>query len=587
MPIPANQEELYEVFVLSNFDGMNQQSPRISILDQEVTWMENLVPIGQGNARSLYGVGAPIYTASPKIVIYGFAYNIASISYHVLFFSDGTAVQVKDSDLTTVAISSVAGTFYTSNLPFCAQWGSSGIIIVSPDTPNGYWVWDGTTLYSPGGTFGPSWLTGITNLTPTGTTTSASTSITSVSSTVGISVGQGITGTGIPANTTITNVGSGTLTISQAATASAFVTLTINWYIPSGLAGTAVEIYQNRVWIINGQKLSFSAPASGANFATANGGGSISSSDSFLKVKFTAIKQANGFLYLFGDSSINVISNVQTGGSPPTTTFNNVNIDPQIGTPWRDSLQTFGRAMLFANATGIYIIFGGSAELISDKMNGLFQNIDLSLQPSSAVANVFSLKSYFLNVKTTDIFGTARNLMIAWVNKKFYIASQETVPVYIFTQEISSNLTAWGTNGNTVYPLFSLASATLNKKIQTKLWAGKSPFVFKQAMRLFNQIINNTSVNVSFTGTIDSESSTFAFSLLSFSVLQFQNNQNQNLYFVNNSSQLLTFTSAGTQSSIVDINMYGKFLGETLSSLSQDFTLVYLAIAYQYLTMQG
>ena len=587
MPIPANQEELYEFFILSNFDAMNQESPRLSIQDQEVSWMENLVPIGPGNARSLYGIGTPIYTASPKTVIYGFTYNIALISYHAVFFSDGTAVQIKDSDLTTVIISSVPGTFYTSNPPHCAQWGSNGIIIVSPDSVNGYWVWDGATLYSPGGTFGPSWFTGMTNLTPTGTTTLGSSSVTAVSSTVGLFLGQGITGTGIPANTTITAIGGGTLTISQNATVSATETLTVNWYIPSGLAGTAVEIFQNRVWVINGTKLSFSAPANGSNLAAANGGGSFASSDSFLKIGFTAIKQANGFLYLFGDSSINVISNVQTSGSPPTTIFNNVNVDPQTGTPWRDSVQTFGRELLFANATGIYAMFGGSAQLISEKMNGVFQKLDISLKPSSAVANIFSLKAYFLNLKTIDIFGTTRNLMIAWVNKKFFIASQETVPSYIFTQEISSNLTAWGTDGNTVYPMFSSASSTLNKKIQTKLWSGKSPFVSKQGMRLLIQLINNSSSAMSFTGTVDSDISSSNFNLSSFGILQPQNNLLQNLYLLNSLNQPLTITAGGIQTSISDTGVYGKFLGVTLSSISPDFILVFLAIAYQYLTMAG
>ena len=43
--------------------------------------------------------------------------------------------------------------------------------------------------------------------------------------------------------------------------------------------------------------------------------------------------QASGFLYQIADSSINVISNVQTAGTPVTTTFNNYIIsfhDPSI-----------------------------------------------------------------------------------------------------------------------------------------------------------------------------------------------------------------------------------------------------------------
>lgn len=51
--------------------------------------------------------------------------------------------------------------------------------------------------------------------------TNSNTTISNVSSTAGLRVGQAISGAGIPLGTTITVVGSGTLTISQAATATA------------------------------------------------------------------------------------------------------------------------------------------------------------------------------------------------------------------------------------------------------------------------------------------------------------------------------------------------------------------------------
>jgi hypothetical protein len=55
----------------------------------------------------------------------------------------------------------------------------------------------------------------------TGSTTSASTSVTAISSTAGISVGMTVSGAGIPAGTTVAAKGSGTITLSQAASATA------------------------------------------------------------------------------------------------------------------------------------------------------------------------------------------------------------------------------------------------------------------------------------------------------------------------------------------------------------------------------
>jgi hypothetical protein len=64
-------------------------------------------------------------------------------------------------------------------------------------------------------------------VTVTGTTTSASTSVTAVSSIAGLAVGQAISGTGIASATTIAAVSGSTITLSAAATASGTVSLTV------------------------------------------------------------------------------------------------------------------------------------------------------------------------------------------------------------------------------------------------------------------------------------------------------------------------------------------------------------------------
>ena len=90
--------------------------------------------------------------------------------------------------------------------------------------------------------------------------------------------------------------------------------------MPFGTQGTNVETYQGRVWVFNGPLGQFTAPGSATDFSTADGGGSFTSSDSFLKVAYIQAVQTNGFLFLIADSSMNYISGVATSGSPPTTT---------------------------------------------------------------------------------------------------------------------------------------------------------------------------------------------------------------------------------------------------------------------------
>ncbi|MDX1932772.1 MAG: hypothetical protein SFU56_09225 [Capsulimonadales bacterium] len=65
-------------------------------------------------------------------------------------------------------------------------------------------------------------------ITITGNTTNTNTTVAAVSSTVGLAVGQPISGAGIAAGTTIASIGSGSITLSAAATATASgVTLTV------------------------------------------------------------------------------------------------------------------------------------------------------------------------------------------------------------------------------------------------------------------------------------------------------------------------------------------------------------------------
>ena len=133
-------------FEVMDFKGLNTQSPRQSIDDQEQSYIENLFPVGPGNLRAMYDIGSSIYTASGKTIVMIFAYNVGSTSYMAAFFSDGSALQINIATMATTVISNTTNTFYTANgnLPQCVQWGNSGILIVGSVTTNGYWAWDGT-----------------------------------------------------------------------------------------------------------------------------------------------------------------------------------------------------------------------------------------------------------------------------------------------------------------------------------------------------------------------------------------------------------------------------------------------------------
>ena len=526
-------------FTLQQFGTLNTKAKRTSIGDQEFSWIENMLPIGDGNLRAMPSNGTSIYTAAGGLtIIYMYFYNIGTNQYAAVFLDDGTAQQVNILTNAVVDITTVGGTFFPGDAslnnpaPAATQYGQSGIVIVTTASTNGYYAWDGTTLYGPGSA-APNWLTDTTPTT-----------------------------------------------------------------MPNGISGTCVETYQNRVWVGDGVNRSQSAPGNGADFSGADGGGTSPSTDSFLRREITQLRQSNGLLYQFGDSSINVISNVQTGGSPVLTTYNNQNVDPQVGTPYHNSVQPFGRGLVFAYDDGIFALIGGAAEKVSDMADGIFQNADVYLdsdatvnQPSSAIMSIYSIKIYMLLLPLIDIFtGIERRGLVMWDGKKWFLGSQDTTLTFIATQEINSEVAAYGTDGTDIYPLFTTASDTLQKTWQTRLWPGDGFQITKQAMRLYTQAQDNSGSGYTITGTVDYvlensgvKSAAITIPSVSYSII-WQNASLGVIQFQNASAQNINFGSTGISLNGFDagsINQRGNLIGLTLQSTSPDFTVTAHSLLYQ------
>ena len=352
--------------------------------------------------------------------------------------------------------------------------------------------------------------------------------------------------------------------------------------MPFGVSGSSIETFQGRVWLPypnqvgqqnNGGVFLVSAPSSLTDFSTSDGGLIFTSTDRFLRVRYTNIRQSNGYLYPFGDSSVDIISNVQTTGSPSTTTFNYQNTDPQIGTSWRDTLQDYSRTILFANSLGVFGLYGGAVTKISAKMDNIFSNAIFppnpgALTPVAAVANIFTLRCYFLLMTIQDpLTFQLRNVIVAWDEKEWFLVSQSTALVYIGTQEVSSVNTAWGTDGSTLFPLCSAPSATLQKKLSTKLYGAQDIFLQKLALDFYVQAYDKSANNagISIGVAIDNENTTFP---------------------VPAPGGPATFPAPNPPSTALwaanSGNVGGFNLGMTLASTSPDFTIENIALAYQH-----
>ena len=342
--------------------------------------------------------------------------------------------------------------------------------------------------------------------------------------------------------------------------------------MPFVVSGAAIETFVSRVWLCNpyspalqqtGGNILVSAPGSMSDFATSDGGLVYVANEPFLRQQYYNLKQSQGYLYTFADSSVDVISNVQTSGSPSTTTFTYQNVDPQEGTVWRDTTQYLGLSVIYGNPTGVFGLYGGSIKNVSRKLTRLFDDAIFpptsgAVTPCSAIANIHTIKCYLMLMTVNDpVTGANRTIMIGWDEIDWFLVSQTVTLSYINTQIIDSLYTAWGTDGTNLFPLLSSPSAYLTKRFSTKLYGANSFPVVKNSdgMWFMTQDVSAAQSGVVFNVTIDSEYG----------------------YYVPDTSPL---TFPGPVAASDTGNVYGSALGMTVTSTSSDFIVKHVVLGY-------
>ncbi len=394
------------------------------------------------------------------------------------------------------------------------------------------------------------------------------------------------------ASITVTNGGSGYTSAPAVVVGGSGANGTIA-LMPFGAGGTCIEIYQERVWIGNGTTLLFSAGGNPYDFNTPDGAGAFAINETYLKRQIVALKQVNGFLYVFGDSSIFVVSNIQTvtSGTTVTTTLSVYNIDAQVGTPWRDTVQQYGYGIIFTNPDGVYAITGGASQKISVPLNGLFANLvevatDDPAAYSAAVATIFGIRCYFVVINTLDYLRNPINVMCAYNGRGdegWFLANQcynpnyytllsssnagnltelgQPIPMtFINTKEVNTEISVIGTDGTVLFDLFNKPDSVLTKVVQTKLWAGDNILAYKQSMRIWGVFSPQVYI-AGVTFDIDTET---AYSVAS-AALGVSN---------------LPVTIAGT-----NVSAFGLLLGMTCSTTIPDTTVVGLLLHYKDITV--
>ena len=461
-----------EIFTLGQWRGLNQQGRRGSIDDNEEWWNENLFAIGPGNLRSCWGHGPVIYTAPAGTQIvrmfFGFIGNTTPQFQKPppgrlgwMFLNDGTIDEV---DLDTHAVTHVGQVWEPISPNYWAsakvwrprfignQVGQNGGVLFG--SPQGLYAWDGSLLSAPGDP-APDWLTDAAEVSP-----------------------------GVP------------------------------FTMPIGLPGIfTMEVYQSRLFVAGTDVVSFSVPSNGANFSTTDGGGSFGYFGDKLTYAYQDLAASAGYLYVFGDSSTDLIANVQLAGSgtpeaPFTTNMNYENIDPQVGQRFPRPVGRIGRYMQMFNGAGIFEMRGGEAREIGYKVTNIFDTLDTSAYfPTMCPATMFGFRVLLCNGRFTDPWGVKRSLLLMWHprgGQEFWsVASQNLELTNIGAYEQDSIITPYGTDGTNLYQLFAQPDPALTKKLATKFLRGEglTQLTIKNFKRLFLEWYDNFGGGVSLTGT--------------------------------------------------------------------------------------
>jgi hypothetical protein len=514
-PTPYTPDSI-DPLIFEDFEGINTATLRPGVDEKQAAWLDGWMPLGpKRNLRTMYGLSAAFYTTAGPSLVFFDFGNIGSTPYAILFLSDGSIYTVNINTSVSTQIALPGTILNPSQLNVGLAQYGSKYILIVSKQPNGYFIWDGTSPL-----FEP--------------------------------------GAAFPAS---------------------------GGNMPLGISGTAIEIYAGRVWIANGPTITFGAPGSLIDFSSGGGGGNFTSSDSFLRVGFTQLKQTNGFLYLIGDSSVNYISGVQTSGSPPVTTFTNQNADPEVGTPWPNSVDVFNRNILFANAFGAHVSYGGAVTKISEPLDGVYNTVPNfgNLVPSAAKAIIFGKKCWMLLLPIVDpVTGQQANKLMLTrdpVGKIWWTSPQDVSLIYIQFQEINSVLTAWGTDGTSLYQLFAQPSVNFTKTAQTKLWDKPGGYQFTKWVSRFWAIVQyysnlSSSVIVSVDNEISSPTSSLT---ITPNGITWLNNSNAAVSWLNNSNQVIAWLLAGVSYSILTptaIQGEGILTGFTVKTNSADMAIV-------------
>lgn len=564
----AAVEQKKSYHVTKDFKGLNTKANRTAIQENEFAWIENVMPIGYSNLKVIPKEKRVTYSSTNfswgGTVHYMAPANINGVAYMFAFFTNGGAQYVSLETPTAPITLASSGTFSGTRTQI-SQWKNERVLII--DTTYGYATFNGTNLVRVGSV-------GTITITSGGSGYSAAPTVTisAPNQTGGVQATATATiSGGIVTAITITEPGTGytsapTITFSSGA-ASATATA-INQ------PGTCIQSFSGRVWIADGRTVYYTAADSYNDF-TSISAGNITLVDGTLYGDITQIVAANNFLYIFGESSINVFSDVRVN-TLGETLFTNTNISASIGTELFLGIFPYFRSILFINRYGVYALVGATTTKISDALDGIFPNIDFNSTITGCQTLIYNILVSAWNVRYNDN-GTYRRVQLVFFDRKWFISYQGNL-THINSSPVNGLINSYGVeSGGAFFRMYEDQTANIATEVITALWDLKDPIRDKQALKLGVEATFPVTVAGSLNISIDSESRAST-SIALGNAVTWQNISFSNIAWTNNAGSTLQWISSGYQLTEgykllkYDAQMYGKYLGMTVTSTAPAFT---------------
>jgi hypothetical protein len=370
-------------------------------------------------------------------------------------------------------------------------------------------------------------------------------------------------GTGYTSNPTVTITGGG----GNGATATAIATVDQNVDIAS---------FQGRVWIAQGRTVFYSAAGLYNDFVGVSAG-NINLADDTLHSNIKSIISANNFLYVFGENSINVFSDVRVS-TTGATLFTNTNVSASVGSRRIDAIFPYFRSLLFANDYGVYALVGATTSKLSDALDGIYPLINFTYPITGGQVLLNNILCAAFNFWYNDPVQGLRPIQAIFFDKKWFLTSQGTLQ-YVTSVALVGGVYLYGTNTRDIRKLYADSNAAISSTLTSALWPMDDVIRTKQALKFGVEatLTNGGIINV----TVDSENAVSPVYPFTTTVV-WTNYLNNSIPWTNNSgSQIAWYGGVGYYLYKSDAQQYGKYLGLTVTSNTAALTYNTLEMEYE------